>query len=182
MSNWVSTTEKRHFIKWFLDHHQLKHKDARMLLEYLLKNHHILENLSFTENIRLKENTIVISTINSDEPGFLYYYNQRKTDDVSKALGNFMSNPAEKINLILHFYGKQTNHRYLQLVEPAVDSFKRYKQFQQDSKEADLLIDQLLIEEEINILKLQIDHALDQNDQEAFKRLVARLNELKSHT
>ncbi len=179
MSNWVSTTEKRQFIKWFLDNHQLKHKDARMVLEYILQHHHILENLSFTEKIRLNEKTIVISTMHSDEPGFIYYYNQKKTDDISKTLGSFMSNPAEKTNIILHFYGKQSNHRYLQLVEPSTDSFKRYKQFQQDAKEADSLLDKVLLEQEMNILKLQIDRALDQNDKQTFTRLVARLQELK---
>ncbi|MBP3952704.1 YpiB family protein [Bacillus suaedae] len=171
--NWVSNVEKGQFLRWFLDQHQLKHKDARMLLEHILKKHHILENLSLTETIQVKERTIVISSVNSDEVGFVYYYHNQKTEDISKAMGDLMANPADKVYLILHFYGKQLNHRYQQLVEtPRRDSFKRYKQFKRDSEDADTIID-------IALLKERINEALDQRDEHLFKSLVSQLQQLE---
>ncbi|GAE27072.1 hypothetical protein JCM9140_3184 [Halalkalibacter wakoensis JCM 9140] len=180
MRNWVSTAEKSSFLKWFLDQHQLKHKDARMLLEYILKNHHILENLSFTDHIPKKGRTFIISSMNSDKPGFVYYYNNRKTEDVSKALGDLMSNPADKVNIKLHFYGKQSNHRYLQLVESQVNTFVQHKQFKEYEKETTIILEKALLDQEIEKVRNQIDEALDANDKPLFNRLVERLQELKS--
>ncbi|MFC0561190.1 YpiB family protein [Halalkalibacter alkalisediminis] len=179
MKNWVSTTEKSNFLKWFLQQHQLKHKDARILIEYLLKQHPILENLTFTSSIKPAEKSVIISSMQSDQPGFVYYNGKTKTEDVSKALGDLMSNPADKLNIVLHFYGKQSNQRYLQLVEPTTNYFVRHKQFQEYSKEVNSLIEKSLIEQEIKKVRDEIDAALDQNDKQLFNRLVERLTELK---
>ncbi|ARK32847.1 YpiB family protein [Halalkalibacter krulwichiae] len=179
MNNWISTSEKSSFLKWFLSAHQLKHKDAKMLIEYLLKQHPILENLTFTNSLKLNEKTIVISSMQSDQPGFIYYNGKRKTEDISKALGDLMTNPADKVYILLHFYGKQANPRYQQLLEPSTNYFVRHKQFQEYSKETNLLIEKALIEQEIKNVREQIDAALDQNDKQLFIKLVERLQELK---
>lgn len=84
--NWISTSKKDEFLKWFLNNHQLKNKEARRLIEYIQKNHHILKNLSFTDYVHSKDRTIVVSSINSDESGFLFYTNGQKTEDVSREL------------------------------------------------------------------------------------------------
>ncbi|MCL7747530.1 YpiB family protein [Halalkalibacter alkaliphilus] len=180
MRNWVSASEKSSFLKWFLEQHQLKHKDVRMLLEHILKNHHILENLSFVETVPSKGRTFVISSMHSDKSGFVYYYNKRKSEDVSKALGDLMSNPAEKVYVKLHFYGKQSNHRYLNLVESQTNSFVQYKQFKEYEKETNFIIEKALLDQEIEKIRMQIDEALDQNDKPLFNKLVERLQELKS--
>jgi uncharacterized protein YpiB (UPF0302 family) len=179
MKNWISTSEKSSFLKWFLQQHQLKHKDARMLLEYIINNHHILENLSIIETIPKKGRTILISSMQSDKPGFIYYSQHRKTEDVSKALGDLMSNPSDKLYLNLHFYGKQSNHRYLHLVESETNYFVRYKQFKEYEKETKLIIEKSLVDQEINNVRQQIDAALDQNDKQLFNQLVERLQQLK---
>ncbi|MDT8861937.1 YpiB family protein [Alkalihalobacillus sp. MEB130] len=180
MRNWVSSAEKSNFLKWFIDQHQLKHKDARMLLEYICKNHHILENLTFTESVPSKGRTFIISSMHSDKPGFIYYYNKRKTEDVSKALGDLMSNPSDKVFLKLHFYGKQSNHRYLQLVESQINSFVQHKQFKEYEKETNIILEKALLDQEIEKVRNQIDEALDQGDKPLFNQLVERLQELKS--
>lgn len=178
MGKWVSPIEKRNFLKWFLEHQQLKRSDARKVIEYIINNFHILENVSFTEKIMLSRKTIVISSMNSDEPGFSFYFNQRKTDEVSKALGDLMMNPCEKVNIIIHFSGKMLNHRYLQLIEsPVLENIKQYNQVQKDEKIVDDILDEILLEKEIEIVKKQIDVALDQKDEELFKSLTARLKE-----
>ncbi|WP_017725876.1 YpiB family protein [Halalkalibacterium ligniniphilum] len=181
MRKWISVAEKRQFLQWFLNSQQLKRKEARQVLEHMIKRHHILENVSFTEEIKLSETTMVISSMNSDEPGFVFYSQQRKTDDVARALGELMANPSKKVNLILHFYGKSLNHQYLQLLDaPAKERVMRYKQFQHYAKETDQLIESIILETEKEALRQQIDEALDQKDEARFKRLVAELNELEA--
>lgn len=171
--DWVSTTKKSDFLKWFLNHHQLKNKEARRILEYILKHHHILKNLSFTETIHPSERTIVISSINSDEAGFTFYSNHFKTEDVSRAFGFLMSNPSEKVYIILHFFGKQSNYSYTQLLEtPRLQSIKNYQLYEKDAKETEIVV-------EIALLKTQINKALDDRNELLFKELAAKLNKLQ---
>ncbi|WP_141433963.1 YpiB family protein [Bacillus sp. 03113] len=178
MRKWVSANEKRSFLKWFLDNHRLKRIEARRLIEFLNNKTHILENLSFTEKINLKEKTIVISSTNSDETGFEYYYNQRKTFDVATAIGDITANPTSKINIILHFYGKMRNVRYNQLIEYTNDEIKPYELYQRQAKAADQVIAILMLEQEVNNIKKDIDMALDQKNEEQFHKLVEKLKEL----
>lgn len=171
--NWISTTKKSEFLKWFLNHHQLKYKEAKRLIEYIQKSHHILKNLSFTETIHPKERTIIISSINSDEAGFLFYNNNFKTEDVSKAYGSLLDNPSDKVYLILHFFGKLSNYRYTQLIEtPRLQSIKQYEQSEKDAKATDIVV-------EIALLKSQINKALDDRNEELFKDLVGKLKEIQ---
>lgn len=179
MGKWVSATEKRSFLKWFLENQQLKRKEARKVIEFIIHHFHILENARFTEKIMLDRKTIVISSVGSDEPGFLYYFQQRKSEEVSTAIGDLMMNPSEKVNLIFHFRGKMENYRYLQLIEqPAIENIKHYAQFQKYEKEVNDLIEKISLDYEIALVKKQIDEALDQKDQELFKSLTGRLKEL----
>jgi uncharacterized protein YpiB (UPF0302 family) len=170
--NWVSTTKKGDFLKWFLNHHQLKNKEARRLIEYIQNNHHILKNLSFIETVHPTERTIIISSISSDEAGFLFYANNMKTEEVSRALGSLINNPTDKVNLILHFFGKQANFRFKELVETRrLQSIKQYEQSEKDAKATDIVV-------EIALLKSQINKALDDRDEELFKALVGKLKEI----
>lgn len=174
----MSPIEKRNFFKWFLENHKLKRSEARKLIQYIVNNSMILENISFTEDIVLSKKTIVISSMNSDEPGFLFYNHQRKTDEVSMALSDLMMNPSEKVNMIIHFRGKMLNYRYLQLIgNPVSDHIKEYERFKKYEKEADAIIEKILLEKEIELIKKRIDDALDQKDEELFKRLTAKLKE-----
>ncbi|WP_379968816.1 YpiB family protein [Ectobacillus sp. sgz5001026] len=179
MNKWVSVSAKRNFLKWFLDHHRLKRTDARKVLEYMLNAPPILECISFTEQIQLNRKTIVISSAQSDEPGFEFYYNKRKTEDIAIALGELMANPSDRVNVMIHFYGKMSNHSYLQLIEsPAIDNLRQYTQYEKDAKEVDVMIKKLMLEQKRQILKQQIDEALDANNKPLFASLVDQLNQL----
>ncbi|WP_026672178.1 YpiB family protein [Alkalihalobacterium bogoriense] len=180
MNRWVSTTEKKQFLRWFLDNHRLKRTEARMIIEYIVKHPHLLENISFTERVPQNGKAIVISSINSDEPGFEFYYRKRKSDNISHALGELMGSPSDRVYLLIHFHGKMRNHHYTQLVEsPALDNIKRYEQFQKYSKEADVVIEKAMLETKKAELRKQIDDALDEMNEPLFKKLVAELNELE---
>lgn len=179
MEKWISPMEKRNFLKWFMENHRLKRTDSRKVLDYMINHYPFLENLSFTEKIPPNKKTIVVSSMNSDEPGFIFYHHHIKSEDVSLALGNIMMNPSEKINMIIHFNGKMFNQRYLQLVEnPGIESMKIYEQHQKFAKEADKLFEKVKMEKEIELLKKQIDQALDQRDKELFTLLTDKLNKL----
>ncbi|MGO4887637.1 YpiB family protein [Anaerobacillus sp. MEB173] len=180
MNNWVGIKEKKSFLKWFLNNHRLKRSDAKYLLEYLITNSHILENIIFTDEFRRDRKTIVISSLNSDQIGFEYYTNNKKTDDVSRAVKDMMYNPTEKIHLMLHFFGKMMNQKYLSIVgNPALENVRRYRTYEKISKEAEHLLTDSLDKNKVRRLLAQIDQALDNKDEELFQYLSQELKKLK---
>ncbi|MDQ0199820.1 YpiB family protein [Neobacillus ginsengisoli] len=178
MKKWVSSIEKGNFLKWFLENNRLKRTDARRIIEYIINHFPIIENVTFTEKVIQGEKNIVISSVNSDEPAFVYYYKRGKTEDVSMVLNQFMMNPSEKVNIIIHFSGKMLNHQYLQLIEKDLSSnIRKYEQSQRDANEVDKLIGKVIQESEKELLRKQIDVALDQKNEELFIKLVKKLKE-----
>ncbi|APH06420.1 YpiB family protein [Bacillus weihaiensis] len=170
---WVSTAKKSDFLTWFLTQHQLKNPEARRLLEYIKTNHHILTNLSFSDKIIKNERTIIISSVQSDKEGFTYYEPHSKTDAVSKAMGSIMNNPTQRLYLVLHYHGKQSDFRYSQLIEPTrLESIKQYEQSAKDAVVTDKVV-------EIALLKSRINKALDDRDEALFKELAGKLKKLQ---
>ncbi|MCM3760351.1 YpiB family protein [Alkalihalobacillus oceani] len=183
MGKWVSVAEKRQFLKWFLAQQQLKRKEAGRVLEYLLQHYHLLEQVTFTEEIRSRERTIVISSLQSEETGFAFHLYRKKIDDPARAIGELQANPADPVYIILHFHGKAHNQHYLQMLDSESREYiKHYKQFREYKKEAGSLIEAVLIETEKSTLLKQIDEALDQKNEQRFKQLVKQLQKLEAQT
>jgi uncharacterized protein YpiB (UPF0302 family) len=183
MKKWVSIKEKQQFLKWFLEKHRLKRLDARVLLDYILKQHHLLEKVSFGEKIQHQMKNLVISSIHSDKPGFQFHYQQNVTDQVARAMAELMAHPTERINIILHFNGKMFHHQYTQLVgNPELENIRRYERFEQYAREANILFDKIKHDSDIINIKKKIDNALDQKDEELFIQLVHLLKELENKT
>lgn len=176
MQKWVSASEKRNFLKWFIQNHQLKNYEARKIIELIISKQGILENLTFTEEIKVGKKTIIVSSVNSDSRGFQYLNGHSKTDSVAVAYGEILSNPSLKLNIILNFYGKQLNNRYLQLIETSgMDKMKTYEKLQKSEQKVDIFLEKILLEKQIN-------DALDSRDEVLFKRLVERMKELQKLT
>lgn len=176
MNRWISSQEKKSFLKWFIDNHRLKRTEAKRLIELMIKHVHILDNVHFTDDVKVDQKLIVISSTNSDEVGFKYYKNKRVYEDVAVAYGDLMANPNDTYYILLHFYGKTNHQKYLQLVEKKlIDNIRRYEYYQRVTKEADEILSQSLSENEKEILKARIDKALDDKDEALFKKLVEEL-------
>lgn len=181
MSNWGSIREKKSFLKWFLQNHRLKRTDAKFILDHIINNSHILENVCFTDSYKKNTRIIMISSLTSDEIGFEYYNNNRRTEDVSRAVNDLIMQPNETIYLLLHFHGKMLNHKYLNIVgHPALENVRRYKKYEEYSKETNRILDKSIVENKVTLLKKQIDQALDNNDEALFKSLSLQLNNLTS--
>ncbi|MFV8829283.1 YpiB family protein [Alkalihalobacterium sp. APHAB7] len=176
MSKFVSAHEKKTFLLWFLENHRLKKADARRLLEVLLKNFHILDHVHFTDELKSHRRTVVISSMNSDEIGFKYYQSGRVYEEVAVAYNDITTHPTEPVYLLLHFYGKLNNQRYLQLIEnKSIDNIRRYEHYEKVAKEAEQVIEQSLNQNKKEILLRQIDKALDEKNEKLFQHLVKQL-------
>ena len=183
MNRWVSTTEKVGFLTWFLKNHRLKQKDSRLILDYLVNHPHTLEHVTFTDTVSPHSKTIVISSMQSDEPGFVYYNQSVKSEDPSKILGDLMAHPSTKRNLIIHFYGSHIHSTYQQLLQtPIKEQFQNYKRFKRYEGETKDLLDQVQQQTNRDSLLAEIDAALDDRNEALFKELTLRLRELDTST
>jgi uncharacterized protein YpiB (UPF0302 family) len=178
MNRWVSTNEKRSFLKWLLQNHRLKTIEAKYVLDYLINHTHILENVHFTDKSRKSERMIIVSSTTSDQPGFVFYKDNNRTEQISKAVEDITLNPTEKIYITIHFQGKMMNYQYLNLIEnPAVENIRRNEQSNKDLNEAKKVLDASFKEQRKHLLKKQIDEALDKGDKELFQKLVEELKQ-----
>ncbi|TSB47196.1 IDEAL domain-containing protein [Alkalicoccobacillus porphyridii] len=179
MNRWVSTSEKSGFLHWFLKNHRLKRKDSRLILDYLINHPHILEHVTFTDTVSPQAKTIIISSMQSDEQGFVYYNQSVKSEDPSKVLGDLMAHPSAKRNLIIHFYGSHIHATYQQLLQtPIKEQYQNYKRFKRYEDETKVLLDQVKQTTDRNTLLAEIDAALDDRNEALFKELTIRLREL----
>lgn len=176
----MSDLGKKQFLRWFVDHHYLKHRDARALLVHIQSSPHLLSKLRLTETIQPQRRTLVVASTQSDEPGFRYVYDGQKTEDVSKALDDITTHPSSPIYLIVHFYGRDIHHSYRQLLEtPIHSSYRQYKQNQQDEKETNAFLSYVDAENERTRLRAAIDKALDDRNHDEFARLSKELRFLQ---
>ncbi|WP_054704568.1 YpiB family protein [Bacillus sp. JCM 19041] len=176
----MSDQLKKQFLQWFVNKHHLKQRDARALLIHIQSTPHILHQLRITEKIQPHSRTLVIASTQSDEPGFYYVQGKRKTESVSKARDDILTNPSSPIYLVVHFYGRHLNHLYQQLLEtPIHRSYRHYKQFQAYEQETADLLDHVSNENQINVLRAAIDKALDDRNHEEFARLSRQLRHVQ---
>lgn len=183
MNRWVSTSEKSAFLNWFLKNHRLKRKDARVVLEYLVNHAHVLDHVTFTDTVSPHAKTIIISSMQSDEPGFVYYNHSSKSEEPSKALGDLMAHPNTKRNLVIHFYGSHIHTNFQQLIQsPIKEQFQNYNRFKKYEDETKELLEQVQQQTDRNTLLAEIDAALDARNEALFKELTLRLRELDTST
>lgn len=179
MNRWVSTSEKTSFLQWFLKNHRLKSKEARTILDYLINHSHILENTTFSHTLSTDSKTIVISSMQSDEPGFIYYDHGKKSEDPSKVLGDFMAHPGTKRNMMIHFYGSHIHSSYQKLVQtPIKEQFQNYKRFKKYELATNSVLSQVQQQTDRASLLADIDRALDERNEARFKELTLLLRDL----
>jgi uncharacterized protein YpiB (UPF0302 family) len=178
----LSDQLKKQFLEWFLNKHHLKHRDARDLLLHIKSTPHLLQHLYFTEKRRPRARTLIVASTQSDEPGFVYYYGAKKTESVAKAWDDIVTNPSAPFYLIVHFYGRNLNHLYRQLLDtPLSRPYKTYKQFQMYEQETKQFLDYVSEANQINRLRAAIDKALDERNHEEFARLTRKLRQLQEN-
>lgn len=165
--------KKRQFLKWFLQHHQLKDKESLWILHYLLNHDFLLSRIHFIQEASDYPNGLVMATEDMKDSDF-YFYHQGK---VSK-------NPEEAFQAI------RCNWRddyYIELRFPDVDAaylyFDLFDQGQAEEEEIQAtfkeLMDEMRRDQEIKKVRTAIDQALEKNDFLTLEKLSARLKELK---
>lgn len=178
MNECVTTSEKKTFIKWFLDNYELQKKEATWLLSYLASDERLLERVHFIDNFHNLPKTILMSTKCIQMTPFKFYKHKRVTREVEKAFYDIRSNPHEDIYIGLFFKDRAVCPEYAAVLEGNPMDKQNVVQDSLLSLMAEIVLEQSLQEYRKKKLYEQIDEALAIGDEETFLKLTEELKEL----
>ncbi|MGD7045428.1 ReoY family proteolytic degradation factor [Jeotgalibacillus proteolyticus] len=171
----VSVHEKKDFIRWFLNHYQLKRRESVWILNYLMSHDELMENLHFVEEAQYCPRGIVMSTQCVDDVAFRFYKGNIMTTDAEKSFHDIRLHRDEDIFIQLNFHASHATHQYAAVMEenPFMPKYLRIT-------EKDRIVAEQFLKESIVTFKRQklldeIDRALDAQDHETFTKLTEEL-------
>ncbi|MFC0271616.1 ReoY family proteolytic degradation factor [Metabacillus herbersteinensis] len=175
----VSVHEKKDFIRWFLNHYQLKRRECVWILNYLMSHDSLMEKVHFVEQAQYCPRGIIMSTHCVEEVPFRFYKENIMTTDAEKSFHDIRLNKDEELFIQLNFRSAYQSPQYAAVLESNPFMPKHL-----NANEKDRVIVEKILEHSIQsyqkekILKL-IDEALDRQDKESFQLLTNQLNSLK---
>ncbi|MBT2642040.1 YpiB family protein [Bacillus sp. ISL-41] len=178
MTTPVSVNEKKDFIRWFLNHYQLKRRECVWILNYLMSHDQLMEKVHFVENAQYCPRGLVMSTHCVDEVPFRFFKENVMTTDAEKSFHDIRLNREEEIYIQLNFHASNKAHQFAAVLEE-----NPYVPGQLQISESDKMVAERFLEESIqkfqkDKLLTMIDEALDSQDQEAFEHLTEKLKRL----
>ncbi|MFB1049322.1 ReoY family proteolytic degradation factor [Paraliobacillus sp. JSM ZJ581] len=178
MNTSVSVQDKKTFIKWFLQHYQLKKRESVWILNYLTNHEALLAQVHFIREARYCPRGIVISTHCSNDVPFRFYKNHIVTTDAEKSFHDIRLNRSDPIYIQLCFENAHQNVNYVAVLEDnpyLPDDFFITKQ---EKKLAKDVLEYTLYEAQKKYLRKKINQALDMKDEDLFKQYAHQLEKL----
>src|SRR5699024_12785440 len=71
----ISKRDKQDFLKWFLKNYSFNRRENTWLLEMILNQPEVIEQVNFVKSINNCPRTISMSTVNTNEPEYIYINN-----------------------------------------------------------------------------------------------------------
>jgi uncharacterized protein YpiB (UPF0302 family) len=180
MQSSVTVKDKKRFIKWFLNHYQLKKRESVWILNYLVSHQEILANVHFVREAKFCPRGIIMTSHCSTETPFRFYKNQLVTTDAEKSFHDIRLNQHEPLYLQLNFSKSYQSPFYVAVLEENPFLSDEYFITEKDKKHAKQLLDKTLFDNEKKLLLKAIDDALDKRDYRTFQRLTSNLKKLEA--
>ncbi|MDZ5712003.1 ReoY family proteolytic degradation factor [Jeotgalibacillus haloalkalitolerans] len=174
----ISAHEKKDFIKWFLQHYQLKKRESVWIMNYLLSHDQLIENLHFVEDARYCPRGIVMSTACSDEVPFRFYKEHVMTTDAEKSFHDIRLHREEDLYVQLNFESAYSSYQYAAVLEDNPFTPKEVHLTKKEKELAEQFLTDSIAENRRNQLMKEIDEALDRQDKDKFRQLTDRLKSL----
>ncbi|WP_264738397.1 ReoY family proteolytic degradation factor [Cytobacillus firmus] len=180
MATPVSVNEKKDFIRWFLNHYQLKRRECVWILNYLMSHDQLMEKVHFVEQAQYCPRGLIMSTHCVDEVPFRFYKENVMTTDAEKSFHDIRLNRDEEIYIQLNFHASNKAHQYAAVMEENPFMPKTLQ-----INEKDRLIAERFLTESLEKFKREkllelIDEALDKQDKKAFNILTQQLNKIET--
>ena len=179
MATPVSVNEKKDFIRWFLNHYQLKRRECVWILNYLMSHDQLMEKVHFVEQAQYCPRGLIMSTHCVDKVPFRFYKENVMTTDAEKSFHDIRLNRDEDIFIQLNFNASNQKPQYAAVLEE-----NPYVPMHLQVNEKDGMIAEQFLQYSIERFQQEkllalIDEALDKQDQEAFHVLTKKLHLLK---
>ncbi|MDR6224487.1 ReoY family proteolytic degradation factor [Desmospora profundinema] len=171
MGNCVTVSEKKEFIQWFLNSHELQKREAAWLLNYLCSDDDALRRTHFVDNLRNLPKTMIVSARCVSMTPFQYSKKKRVTSDVETAFYDIRSGCSEDLYISLHFKEKTSCPEYAAVLE--VNPMERQDLVHDSlcSLFAEIILDQAVRDYRKKELYRRIDDALANGDEQEFLQL-----------
>ncbi len=175
----VSVSAKKEFIRWFLTKYQLKKKEGTWLFNYMLSDERLLEKVHFTDDLRNRDKTMIISTICSQATPFQFQKQAKIYYDVERAFHDVRLNPEEDVYISLYFKDRLLCPQYLAVLEGRPMEGQRVTQEDVMSLIAEIVMDKAIRKQRLMKLYAEIDHSLQEGNSDQFFALSSEWNELR---
>jgi uncharacterized protein YpiB (UPF0302 family) len=179
MATPVSVNEKKDFIRWFLNHYQLKRRECVWILNYLMSHDQLMEKVHFVDQAQYCPRGLVMSTHCIDKVPFRFYKENVMTTDAEKSFHDIRLNRDEEIYIQLNFNASNQAHQYVAVLEENPYMPKHLQINENDREVAEQFLKASIERFKHEKLLSQIDEALDKQDRSAFLILTKQLNNLK---
>ncbi|MCM3091303.1 MULTISPECIES: ReoY family proteolytic degradation factor [unclassified Cytobacillus] len=180
MATPVSVNEKKDFIRWFLNHYQLKRRECVWILNYLMSHDQLMEKVHFVEQAQYCPRGLIMSTHCVDEVPFRFYKENVMTTDAEKSFHDIRLNRDEEIYIQLNFHASNKAHQYAAVMEENPFMPKTLQINEKDRLIAERFLTESLEKFRREKLLELIDEALDKQDKKAFNVLTQQLNRLET--
>lgn len=175
----VSLEEKKSFIGWFLDRHQLKRRESMWILNYLLNHDIVLNKVHFVEDVETTPRGIMMSTVGMDNEPFLFYKDGKVFNDPEQAFHEVRLNWQEDMYLELVFREPWKTEQYLAILED--NPYHRWNEtIPKDLiHEVEHAMTKLSLNEKKHLLLNLIDEALENDNRDEFIEFSTELKEIE---
>ncbi|EAC5751292.1 YpiB family protein [Listeria monocytogenes] len=172
----ISIDEKKDFIRWFLNKHQMKTREAMWVLNYIAGHDQIVKYVHFVDNLEGCARGLSLSAHGVKSEPFLFFKGNIMTSDPEKAFHDIRLNWDEELYVELHFEEAMSSPEYALVRED--NPFAAVKLADEEKEMADALIYQSVHQFSREKVLQQIDEALDTRDEAAFHKLVRILQQM----
>lgn len=174
----VSAKDKKSFIKWFLNHYQLKKRESVWILNYIVNHQRLLANVHFVREAKFCPRGLVMTSHCSDEVPFRFYKKQLVTTDAEKAFHDIRMNQHEPLYIQLNFNKSYQSSFYAAVLVENPFIPDDYFITSQDQELAKRLLEKTIYDYQEKSIREKIDQALDKRNQQAFTELTKKLHKL----
>lgn len=169
----VSIQDKKDFLKWFIQHHNIEAHEMNWFLEELIDDERALFYVHFVQDIQYCPKGIVITTTETEDVSFLFFKGNVQTEDVYTAYHELQLYQDEAIYVQMNFPQRTKNRLYQTVLEDDVSFYQQTKAVTEK-----LLAHSLLVGRK-NFLEQEINKALENLDYEKFMMYSSQLKEIK---
>lgn len=174
----ISVNEKKEFIRWFLNHYQLKRRECVWILNYLMSHDQLMEKVHFVEHAEFCPRGIIMSTQCVDDVPFRFYKDSIMTTDAEKSFHDIRLNRDQDIYIQLNFKAAHKSHHYALVLENNPYMPEHLQISEKDRELADQFLKDSIKSFQLEQIREKIDRALDQKDKEEFMRLSDQLKKI----